>query len=54
MTTYNVNLPQTSFPMKADLPKREPKMLEFWQTINLYQSFVSPKNARGKFIVHDG
>jgi len=54
MTTYSVNLPKTGFPMKADLPKREPKMLEFWEKINLYQSFANPKNSRGKFILHDG
>ncbi|CAL7964335.1 isoleucine--tRNA ligase [Gammaproteobacteria bacterium] len=54
MTDYDVNLPKTDFPMKADLPKREPKMLEFWRSIDLYKSFVQPKNACGKFIVHDG
>ncbi|EKE00927.1 MAG: hypothetical protein ACD_21C00251G0010 [uncultured bacterium] len=54
MTDYTVNLPKTDFPMKADLPKREPKMLEFWQTIDLYMNFANAKNARGKFILHDG
>ncbi|MDR1057809.1 MAG: isoleucine--tRNA ligase [Coxiellaceae bacterium] len=54
MTTYPVNLPKTNFPMKADLPKREPKILEFWQSINLYHSFANPKNSCGKFILHDG
>jgi len=54
MTDYKVNLPKTDFPMKADLPKREPKLLEFWRSMDLYQSFANAKNARGKFIVHDG
>lgn len=54
MTNYSVNLPQTNFPMKANLPEREPKTLEFWQKIDLYQSFAHPQNARGKFILHDG
>lgn len=54
MTDYTVNLPKTDFPMKADLPKREPKLLEFWHSIDLYQNFANVKNARGKFIVHDG
>lgn len=54
MTNYPVNLPKTNFPMKADLPKREPKILEFWEKINLYQSFTNPKNPKGKFILHDG
>ena len=54
MTDYTVNLPKTDFPMKADLPKREPKMLEFWKSIDLYKNFAKTKNARGTFIVHDG
>jgi isoleucyl-tRNA synthetase len=54
MSEYTVNLPKTDFPMKADLPKREPKVLEFWQAINLYKYFVNPKKPQGKFIVHDG
>lgn len=54
MTDYTVNLPKTDFPMKADLPKREPKMLEFWRSIDLYKNFAQVKNERGKFILHDG
>ena len=54
MTDYQVNLPKTDFPMKADLPKREPKMLEFWRSIDLYQSFAQAKNACGRFVLHDG
>ncbi len=54
MTDYVVNLPKTNFPMKADLPRREPKLLEFWEKINIYQKFANPDNARGKFILHDG
>jgi isoleucyl-tRNA synthetase len=54
MTDYPVNLPKTNFPMKADLPRREPNILEFWDKINLYQSFLKPQNARGKFVLHDG
>ena len=54
MAEYKVNLPKTNFPMRAGLPKREPGILEFWQKMDLYQSFAKPKNSRGKFIVHDG
>ena len=32
-----VNLPKTDFPMKANLPQAEPKMLERWEAENLYQ-----------------
>lgn len=54
MKTYQVNLPKTSFPMKANLPKREPQVLEFWNEIKLYDSFVNPKDSRGRFVLHDG
>lgn len=49
-----VNLPQTAFPMRAQLPKREPEFLRFWEEIDLYRR-VQEKNAgRPKFILHDG
>ena len=49
-----VNLLQTAFPMKADLPVREPQMLERWQTMGLYEK-VQRKNAGKKvFLLHDG
>jgi len=34
---HTLNLPQTDFPMKANLPQREPEWLAFWHDINLYQ-----------------
>jgi isoleucyl-tRNA synthetase len=49
-----LNLPATDFPMRANLPKREPEILRFWDEINVYQ-LVQAKNAgRPKFILHDG
>ncbi|MGB9885560.1 MAG: isoleucine--tRNA ligase [Moorellales bacterium] len=49
-----VNLPQTDFPMRAQLPKREPEYLHFWEAIGLYR-LVQYKNAgRPQFILHDG
>ena len=53
MTDYKLNLPKTAFPMKANLPKREPQILKFWRSIDLTQVF-GQKNSQGKFIVHDG
>ena len=51
---FNVQLPKTSFPMKADLPVREPDTLSRWEKINLYRK-IQEKNAHGKpFILHDG
>lgn len=49
-----LNLPQTDFPMRGDLAKREPKMLKRWYDENLYQKIR--QNAQGKkpFILHDG
>lgn len=52
-----VHLPKTSFPMKADLPKREPSILDFWEKIKVYEKMIlkrktSDKNK--KYILHDG
>jgi isoleucyl-tRNA synthetase len=54
MANYKVNLPQTDFPMKADLVKREPNILKFWQEIALYEASVNREGSKGKFILHDG
>ena len=49
-----VFLPQTSFPMKGELPKREPQLLERWEKMNLFQLQRSAAKGREKFILHDG
>jgi isoleucyl-tRNA synthetase len=49
-----LNLPQTDFPMKADLAKREPDMLAFWQKIDLYKMLREVGKDRQKFVLHDG
>ena len=36
MTKSQINLPKTAFSMKANLPIREPEILEYWKKINLY------------------
>lgn len=56
MTDYKatLNLPETAFPMKAGLPTREPKMLEYWDSINLYQKMRNIGEGRPRFILHDG
>ncbi len=49
-----LNLPQTDFPMKADLARREPEALKAWNEADLYRAILK-KNADGaKFILHDG
>ena len=49
-----LNLPQTNFPMKANLTQREPAMLTQWQDENLYQKIRSCEHPRGKWVLHDG
>ncbi|MDQ7032429.1 MAG: isoleucine--tRNA ligase [Desulfonauticus sp.] len=49
-----LNLPQTSFPMRANLTKNEPKMLKFWQEIDVYQQMISKNNNKPRYILHDG
>ena len=36
MNKSQINLPKTAFSMKANLPTREPEILEYWKNINLY------------------
>ncbi len=47
-------LPQTSFPMKAGLPKREPDFLATWNEIDLYKRIGEKSKGRDQFILHDG
>ncbi|MGC6471446.1 MAG: isoleucine--tRNA ligase [Parvibaculales bacterium] len=49
-----LNLPQTDFPMKAGLPKREPDVLAFWKDTRLYENLRAESQGREKFILHDG
>src|SRR3954469_23383625 len=49
-----VNLPKTAFPMKANLPTLEPKLLENWETKDLYQRIRQTRLGRPKHILHDG
>jgi len=49
-----LNLPKTDFPMRANLPAREPEIQRFWESIGLYE-LIQRKNAgKPKFILHDG
>jgi isoleucyl-tRNA synthetase len=49
-----LNLPQTAFPMKADLTTREPIRLEQWQRQKLYQKIQARRAGAQKFVLHDG
>ncbi len=49
-----LNLPDTPFPMRGDLAKREPKMLEAWETRRFYQRIREASRGRPRFVLHDG
>ena len=49
-----VNLPKTSFPMKANLPVLEPKLLEQWESTGLYQRIREARQGRTQYVLHDG
>ncbi|MCG6865163.1 MAG: class I tRNA ligase family protein, partial [Thiogranum sp.] len=56
MTNYKdtLNLPQTPFPMKANLANREPEILTYWDEMGLYAKLRDLGHGRPKFILHDG
>ena len=47
-------LPRTDFPMKANLPGREPDWLARWQDTDLYRRLREDAAGRAKFVLHDG
>ncbi len=49
-----LNLPETGFPMRGDLAKREPARLESWNKAGLYQAIRTAKKGKKTFILHDG
>ena len=56
MTDYKntLNLPDTPFPMRGDMAKREPQMLARWQAQRRYQKIRAAKQGKPVFILHDG
>ena len=51
---YPINLPQSEFPMKADLAQREPVMLRAWEEGGLYGKIRAAARGRPRFVLHDG
>ena len=49
-----LNLPQTEFPMRANLPEREPQMLQYWKDEQVYDKKQAASAGRTKFVLHDG
>ena len=48
MGKLEINLPKTAFPMKANLPTREPEFLKFWEKINLYKELRNSRKGKEK------
>ena len=51
---YKLNLPETAFPMRGDLAKREPQWLKAWQQKKLYERIRTARKGAPKFVLHDG
>ena len=51
-----INLPKTAFPMKANLPQNEPKMLARWEQMGIYERIRQARKGseKGRYILHDG
>ena len=49
-----INLPKTAFPMKANLPQTEPKLVARWENENLYAAIRASRAGRPTYILHDG
>ena len=53
---YNstLNLPATDFPMRGNLPKREPEILKKWEDSRLYYKMIEKNQGKPSYILHDG
>lgn len=49
-----LNLPQTDFPMRGNLPQAEPKIQQWWDEIDIYAQVQARSKGKPKFILHDG
>jgi len=49
-----INLPRTGFPMKANLPQNEPKILEKWAGMGLYERVREARKGAPAYVLHDG
>ena len=53
---YNstMNLPKTDFPMRGNLPQKEPEMIKRWQDQKLYQKLMEKNEGLPLYVLHDG
>ncbi|WP_075482874.1 isoleucine--tRNA ligase [Candidatus Pelagibacter communis] len=54
MSKISVNLPKTSFSMRANLPLKEPDLIDYWNKISLYEKLRANSKGNEKFVLHDG
>ncbi len=54
MSKSSVNLPKTSFSMRANLPLKEPELIDYWNKISLYKKLREKSKGNEKFVLHDG
>ena len=54
MSKDQINLPKTAFSMKANLPLKEPKIVEHWNKIDLFNLLRENNKGKEKFVLHDG
>jgi len=54
MSKQEINLPKTSFSMKANLPRKEPEILKVWEKLDLYKKLRDSRKGKEKFVLHDG
>ncbi len=54
MGKQDINLPKTVFSMKANLPNKEPGIIDNWKKMDLYNELRSESKGKEKFILHDG
>ncbi|MGB4704048.1 MAG: isoleucine--tRNA ligase [Candidatus Saccharicenans sp.] len=50
----SLNLPQTSFAMKAQLAQKEPEIIKKWERMGLYEKIIASRRGSPTFILHDG
>ena len=50
MSKGDINLPKTSFSMKANLPVKEPEILKTWEEINLFKKLRESRKGREKLL----
>ncbi len=51
---HTLNLPRTDFPMRGNLPKREPEILARWRSEHLYERLLAQTQSGARYVLHDG